>query len=205
MDYYALTDKILRANYSKTPFYIDRDVLRQDGAIAAWEAHQKFDPLKNNNLEGYLSFYISKRLISSLRRLDPRTKNDVKAQKDIPFIPTDFQEFTNFVDEKARLNLTLDYEFLGKIIKKLPARQRKVIEDYYFKEETYQSIGEKYGFSKERSRQILGDGLKKLKELWEEETLVARLRRKKKEKSKILFDSKTKASKKEIWTESLTE
>jgi len=171
-----LRSKILLANWSliltvakRTQHYgTDYDDLISEGSMALWRAAEKFDYRRGFKFSTYAWRAIS-RSFSRLARQNYRYYQHFS----VPWDPDLQQDDWN---ERRQREVTQDWiEQVGMIMQdnlaNLSSRERSVIKmRFALNQETYRydtlrQIGESFGLSKERIRQIQNTALAKLREL----------------------------------------
>jgi len=97
--------------------------------------------------------------LKNLHKQTRRQKRNADRTESLTFDVHDTYEDPEFDDT--------DYKKLKRLLMSLSDRERNVVIDHYYNNITYKEIGDKYGLTRERIRQISSKAVDKLKEKWE--------------------------------------
>lgn len=188
---YGLIEKYMGPVINKHPE--QRDELLQRGQIAMWEAMSKFDITKGFKFTTYLHYYFKKTVwhhyheqfithmpINLINHLD-------EVKEKVPFAAIDMESMSKTIispdngtdmtledtiasDDPSPLDVLISKDKgdrLLAILDKLSPRESRCIQMYFglngYTPHTLEKIGNEYGVTRERIRQIISKGLKKVK------------------------------------------
>lgn len=188
---YGLIEKYMGPIINKHPE--QRDELLQRGQIAMWEAMSKFNTTKGFKFTTYLHYYFKKTLwhqyheqfithvpINLINHLD-------EVKEKVPFAAINMESMSKTIispdngtdmtledtiasDDPSPLDVLISKDKgdrLLAILDELSPRESKCIQMYFglngYTPHTLEKIGNEYGVTRERIRQIISKGLKKVK------------------------------------------
>lgn len=161
------------------------------GKMAFWKATRKFDRSRGS-FSNYLYFFLRKEMIfeklerirfhipfNMLKDYQDKAKdngtwiNQVLSTEQILNADDDSNSDKKLLDTIADETQDYNYDqfsenqYLLQLVDKLPARQKAMVTEYFGLKDgipkTLQMIGDKYGVTRERIRQIVAKGIKKLR------------------------------------------
>lgn len=137
--------------------------LVQAGRMGVLKAHEKFDPSVNSHFPTYAGYwiraYIRNECLSHGRtvRVPPNAQRKAfHAGKTFAIRNRDIDDFTPFLcaPEIEQDNDKLFREVLNKAIKRLKPREQRALRLRFFEQKTLEFIGDEFGVTRERARQI---------------------------------------------------
>lgn len=161
------------------------------GKMAFWKATRKFDSSRGS-FSNYLYFFLRKEMIfeklerirfhipfNMLKDYQDKAKdngtwiNQVLSTEQISNADDDSNSDKKLLDTIADETQDYNYDqfsenqYLLQLVDKLPARQKAMVTEYFGLKDgipkTLQMLGDKYGVTRERIRQIVAKGIKKLR------------------------------------------
>lgn len=154
--------------------------LISEGNMGLLRAIDKFDESKDVKFISYAVWWIRQAMMEAIKKkkmltmveIDPNISNDavfersVSDEEDDVLLKNDISFSNSDEEEKKELGLT-QKEVVGKLLNSLNNREREIIEYYYGlgsnDELTLYEIGQKFGLTSERVRQIKEKSMKKLR------------------------------------------
>ena len=172
-----------------------KDAIDQQGRLAIWEALKHFDKSKTAKFSTYFYYYMLRAMqhlfreyhsiklpfyvILNLDKFIENNKNSIFniSSLDTPVINSDGESDCNVLDliesdDNVERNIEDVFmkEELLKNINKLKPREARIIDSYFGISDgipkTLQILGDKYGVTRERIRQIIVKGINKLREYY---------------------------------------
>lgn len=154
--------------------------LISEGNMGLLRAIDKFDESKDVKFISYAVWWIRQAMSEAIKKkrmltmveIDPNTSNDVVFERSVSdeedeVLGKNDTSFSNGEEEEKKELGATQKEVVGKLLGSLNKREREIIESYYGlgnnDELTLHEIGQKFGLSSERVRQINKRSLKKLR------------------------------------------
>lgn len=157
-----------RLRQGKLAWYLELRDLEQEAALGLCDAAQRFEPEKgqygtyaSTYVKGYLikQWWCNRRIVSAAggRNRRERTNDKFRGLMEGADVDIDEVDEAELIDDTALDSVALvEGGSADKLLDTLPPRQRDIFQRYVLNEETetLQEIGDSYGLSRERIRQL---------------------------------------------------
>lgn len=164
-EHWPLVRRLAALMVCRTPRSISFEELEAAGAVGLLEALRRYDPALGPSWRAFASRRIRGAMLDWLREVDPLKRRRGRGGRR-PFVR--LEALGELADRRVELEAAhLEArETVEAVLRRLPARDRRMLELRYVEERTLADIAAELGISESRACQLAGRALWRAKEAW---------------------------------------